>query len=144
MHGERLQSVAGRAICNGTHAIFYPFTALVILVSHHRGVGQGHVTHVAISQTDATVTRHELWRFEWCASRRDHIEPIELRHTPLVFPAAAVQAAISKSLTYHCRSAFYASGVCAAGPSGALRGAGAAAGGLPSPMKGPGIGYSNN
>jgi hypothetical protein len=144
MHGERLQSVAGRATMHGPHAVFYPFTALIVTVSHHRGAGQGQVSHLAISQTDATVTRHQLWRFEWCASRRDHIEPIELRPTPLAFPVAAAQAAISKSLTYHCRSAFYAAGIYAAGPSGALRGAGAAAGGLPSPMKGPGIGYSDD
>jgi hypothetical protein len=125
---------------HGPHAVFYPFAALVVLASHHRGIGQGQVTHVAISQSDATVTRIPLWRFDW-SDASDQIEPIELRPTPLAFPRAAVEAAVEKSLTYHCRSAFYALGSYAGGPSGALRGAGAACGGLPSPLKGPGIGY---
>jgi hypothetical protein len=140
MHGERLRSVTGRATMHGLHAVFYPFAALVVSASHHRGVGQGQVTHLAISQRDAAVIRQELWRFAW-SDTSDQVEPIELRPTPLAFPAAAAEAAITKSLTYHCRSAFYALGSYASGPSGALRGAGAACGGLPSPLKGPGIGY---
>lgn len=80
-----------------------------------------------------------IWRF------RDGEEAIEIldakRAAQIDFPAAAVAAARAKARHYHCRDAHYAAAGGANGPGGALRGAGAACGGWPSPEKGPGIGY---
>jgi len=64
-----------------------------------------------------------------------------LRQRHLAIPCEAIDRARAKARDYHCRSAYYVASGGARGPSGALTGAGAAAGGMPSPLKGPGIGY---
>jgi len=144
MHGEKLVSMGGRGLCNGAHAVFFVHVALVINFSHHRGAGSGTVARVGVDRK----ARHHigvesalLWRFTEAGWTGD-IEATEAgRASALEFPDAAVEAAIGKSRDYHCRSAWYAAAGGASGPSGALTGAGAAYGGLPSPYKGPGIGY---
>lgn len=148
LKGEPLTSVGGWARCGGEHALFWVHAALVVGYGHHRGEGKGSVRRVGVDRTSRHrlgIDNTELWRFT--ASGSSLHEEIEVSNPDLVhlsklqFPAAAVAAAIGKSLTYHCRSARYVSSGGAHGPSGALRGAGAAFGGLPSPFKGPGIGY---
>jgi hypothetical protein len=141
MHGEKLPSVHGRAHACGEHAVFWVHVALVVHYGHHRGVGSGEVEYISTDPTQPCrlgIVRHTLWRFQ------DGEDP-EFIGSPdlswIKFPALAVDAAYRKARNYHCRSAFYADGRYAAGPSGALRGAGTAFGGLPSPLKGPGIGY---
>ena len=140
MRGEPLRSVYGVPRCGAPHATFYVHCALVVQYSQARGVGEGTVTHIGVDRSAehiVGVANRPLWRF------RDGDEAVEVldRATQLAFPKAAVDAARRKARCYHCRSAFYADGGAARGPSGALTGAGAACGGEPSPLKGPGKGY---
>jgi hypothetical protein len=138
LDGQPLPSVWGRATMDGPHAVFWVHAALVVSYGHHRGDGSGTVSLVGVDRAQPYhlgVVRQLLW--EWT----DGEDPVQVADTDLRFPVAAVAAARDKARTYHCRSAYYAAGRYAAGPSGALRGAGAAFGGLPSPLKGPGIGY---
>lgn len=144
LHGEKLISFGGRARCNDEHAIFWPKVAMQVNVAHRRGDGFGSVELLSVDQVLATVEVTCLWSFKydddgWVGevARTDG----GAAHKRLEFPDAAVRAAVGKSLTYHCRSAVWADGRYARGPSGALRGAGAAWGGMPSPLKGPGLGY---
>ena len=138
--GERLRSYGGRAKCNEAHAYFYPHAALEVRYSHSRGDGNGTVTLVGVdnqARHRLGVDEVALWRFD------DHgeIEVLDRHRASFItYPKAAVEAAKAKARDYHCRSAYYAIGG-AGGPSGALRGAGAAFGGQPSPFKGPGRGY---
>jgi nucleotide-binding universal stress UspA family protein len=135
--GEPLRSFYGRATCGAAHAHFFVSAALVVNYSHHRGDGSGEVALVSVGPDHANIQREVLWRF------RDGDQAVECMrpNTSLAFPQAAVEAARRKARIYHCRSAVYYEGTGATGPSGALTGAGAATGGLPSPLKGPGIGY---
>jgi hypothetical protein len=153
LRGEPLPAVYGRAICNGAHAVFYVHAALVVEYSHHRGRGRGTVTLVGVDRSAPHRLGVEvvpLWAFtdECDAAGFEVLAPEYLGRnaasdsdTLLVPPEAAIAAAREKAHIYHCRSAVYAASGGAHGPSGALRGAGAAYGGLPSPFKGPGIGY---
>lgn len=147
LHGEPLPSVWGRSRSNGTHAVFWVHAGMLISFAHRRGNGSGTVTFYGIDRTAPQwVGIHcvELWEFSISASDGLYdIRDVKASTMPtLKFPTDAVMAAWEKSCDYHCRSAYYvASGYAAHGPSGALRGAGAAFGGLPSPVKGPGIGY---
>jgi hypothetical protein len=138
LRGEKLRSFWGRSVCGGPHATFYVHAALIISYRHHRGDGHGHISLVAVGDDHASITEIPLWTFDSHSAitvSSDHAER-------LVYPVAAIDAAIEKSTIYHCRRAVYADGVFADGPSGALRGAGAAFGGYPSPLKGPGPGYN--
>jgi hypothetical protein len=137
LHGEPLPAVYGRPLCGEDHAVFYVHAAMIVQYRQHRGVGSGSVWLVAVGP-DYSVQQVELWRF---SDGEDVIEIVNRPDTSLEFPVAAVEAARRKARCYHCRSAFYAAGKGACGPNGALRGAGAAFGGMPSPFKGPGIGY---
>ena len=148
LKGEKLPSVHGYPKCGEAHAIFWVHAALVIEYSHHRGVGEGKVKLVAVDRRvpfNVGIEEVPLWSFDDREIRV--LNPKYLRHNyendtlDLHFPEEAVEAAKNKARDYHCRSAYYADGYKAQGPSGALRGAGAAFGGLPSPLKGPGIGY---
>ncbi len=152
LRGEPLPSVGGRAVCGGEHARFWVHAAMLIEYGHHRGQGCGDVSLVAIDRRAPQMVgiQHvRLWEFDDDLSEVVVRSPEYLRHNyeretiDLEFPREAVQAAMRKSRDYHCRSAYYAAGTYAHGPSGALRGAGAACGGLPSPHKGPGIGYTS-
>jgi len=137
LHGEKLRSFWGRSVCGGPHATFYVHAALVISYRHHRGDGHGDIRLVAVGDDHASITEIPLWTFDGHSAitlAPDHAER-------LTYPTAAIDAAVQKSKIYHCRRAVYADGVFADGPSGALRGAGAAFGGYPSPLKGPGAGY---
>lgn len=119
---------------NSPHAIFFVFEALVVDYTHHRGVGSGRVTHVRVGPRLAE-EHVVLFRYS-------DVDAITVEtETPIAFPSEALAAARRKACCYHCRSAHYALGRSAQGSSGALRGAGAAWGGLPSPLKGPGLGY---
>lgn len=140
MKGEMLTSHHGFAKCSEPHAIFHVFAALVVNYSHHYGNGRGSVRIVNVDRQNILVIEQcELWSFD------DSLKCTELapnkRLKSLNPPFEAIRAAISKSRCYHCRSAFYAIGQSANGPSGALTGAGAVNGGMPSPEKGSGIGY---
>jgi hypothetical protein len=142
LRGEPLASTGGRAACSEEHAIFYVHAAIVVSYSHHRGQGDGSISRVGVDRSarhHIGIETTELWRW---SDGDPGIEttPAGLR-SRLDIPEAAIEAARAKARTYHCRSAFYVASGGAAGPSGALTGAGAAYGGLPSPLKGPGIGY---
>lgn len=137
LNGEPLTSFGGSRTCNGEHARFFIKAALIVRYSHHRGDGDGTVELVALSDDCMSIRQTELYKFT------DHTEPelLARENAGIAFPVEAVRAAKQKSRDYHCRSAYYAAGPAANGPSGALTGAGAAFGGYPSPLKGPGIGY---
>lgn len=139
LRGEKLPAVYGIPKCGAAHAVFYVHAALIVRYSHHRGVGSGSVSLLGIGK-DHQVEQVTLWHF----SDGEPIEIVDRPETSIEFPVDAVAAAHRKARDYHCRSAFYAAATTgASGPSGALRGAGAAWGGLPSPFKGPGIGYDD-
>lgn len=145
LNGEKLPAVYGVPKCGEPHAVFYVHAALVIHYCQHRGVGSGTVELIALTGREwghgyrPQITT--VWRF---ADGDEGIEVVdEQTASGLVFPAEAVEAARHKAQAYHCRSAYYAAAGGACGPSGALTGAGAACGGLPSPAKsGGGIGYT--
>jgi len=139
--GEPLVSVWGSPRCNDNHANFFVREALVVTYSHHRGNGSGKVSRVKIDDKDLKIVVDHLYEYEHneivvCDEARQNGFAWEID-----FPQKAFKAARQKSMDYHCRSAFYVKEGGATGPSGALRGAGAANGGMPSPLKGPGIGY---
>jgi hypothetical protein len=137
LRGEKLRSFWGRSVCGGPHATFYVHAAMVVSYRHHRGDGHGDIRIVSVGDDHASIAEIPLWEFDGHSAitlAPDHAER-------LTYPVAAIDAAIEKSKIYHCRRAVYADGVFADGPSGALRGAGAAFGGYPSPLKGPGAGY---
>ncbi len=130
LDGKPLPAVFGRAACGADHAVFYVHAALVVSYHQHRGMGAGSVSLIAI--TEHKIEQTLLWRFQ---DGTEEIDVVDRPNTSLEFPVAAVAAAREKARCYHCRSAHYAAGRYASGPSGALRGAGAAFGGLPSPLK---------
>lgn len=145
MHGEPLRGFGGSSRCGDDHAHFYVRSALVISYGHHRGQGCGTVTLVGVdckARHHLGIVKTPIFKFEdgehteVCQEARDAGISWDID-----FPVEAVKAARAKARCYHCRSAFYTADGGASGPSGALRGAGAACGGLPSPLKGPGIGY---
>lgn len=141
MHGERLRGYGGKAKCGAIHVYFYTFRGLEIVYSQHRGNGDGSVTLHEAGREDLVCRSSQL--YEWTDVDRVISEIREIATRPgIEFPAEAAEAAMEKARCYHCRSAFYVAAGGAQGPSGALRGAGAAFGGLPSPQKGPGIGYT--
>jgi hypothetical protein len=141
LQGEPLVGFGGQSRCGAVHAMFYVHAALVVQYSQHRGEGSGTVELVGIDRTlNLEIERVPLWRFT--DSEEEGIEILSPeRAQAFEFPTAAVDAARKKARCYHCRSAFYVAEGGSHGPSGALRGAGAASGGMPSPLKGPGIGY---
>jgi hypothetical protein len=138
LRGEKLRSFWSRSVSGGPHATFSVRAAMVVSYLHHRGNGRGDVRLVAVGDDHASVEDIRLWEF--CDGDEEPVAVSE-HATRLPFPGAAVDAARRKSRIYHCRRAVYADGTTADGPSGALRGAGAAFGGFPSPLKGPGAGY---
>jgi hypothetical protein len=142
LQGEPLVGFGGRARCDSAHAYFYVHAALVVSYGHHRGMGSGSVWLVGIDRTvrhRLGVEQVHLWRFDDGCQAIEVVTPERARD--FEFPTDAVAAAQQKARCYHCRSAFFVAAGGASGPSGALTGAGAASGGLPSPLKGPGIGY---
>jgi len=144
LRGEPLHAVHGRAACGAAHAVFYTFAALVVSYSQHRGEGSGSVSFVGVDRNarhNLGVEREVLWTFRDGEDGFVRVAASD-RYRTLEPPLDAIEAARSKARAYHCRSAYYARGG-AHGPSGALTGAGAAWSGapLPSPHKGPGIGY---
>lgn len=147
MHGERLQAIHGSPKCGARHSEFYVFRALRVDYWQHRDVGEGRVSVFGVRERSAErpevgLVDAVLWRFTDALTEIDLLDEDLIAALRLTFPMDAVRAAQGKARDYHCRSAWFAKGEAAAlGPSGALTGAGAAWGGLPSPMKGPGIGY---
>jgi len=142
LKGEPLLAIAGRPKCNRDHAIFYAHAAMCVEYHHHRGVGSGEVKFIGIDREidhNLGLSEKLLWTFsDEQYGFEDHRKNGEYRS--LQIPIAAIEAAKQKSKCYHCRSTFYAVNG-AQGVNGALTGAGAAFGGMPSPLKGPGIGY---
>lgn len=145
LKGERLVSVGGRASCNAEHAVFFVHAALEVRYYQHRGDGHGSISLVGVDRESRHLLlpfEQELWTFDDASLEAGEIEVTDAgRRSSLTFPFDAVRAVKSKARDYHCRSAYYAADRFANGPSGALTGAGAAFGGMPSPFKGPGIGY---
>jgi hypothetical protein len=142
--GAPLASMGGRAVFGAEHAVFYAHVALVVVYSQSRGDGAGEIMKVGVDTSDSErvqVSRHTYWRFRDGEPDPEIAGDLEMyTRRSVAYPAAAVAAAYAKARDYHCRSAYYAIGG-AAGQSGAMRGAGAAFGGQPSPLKGPGRGY---
>jgi hypothetical protein len=140
LQGEKLTGFGGQARCGAPHATFYVHAALIVTYSQRRGQGSGVIQFIGIDRNakhQLGIEKVPLWHFE---DGQEELEILSERATGFEFPSAAVSMAQAKARCYHCRSAYYASGG-AQGPSGALTGAGAAFGGMPSPLKGPGIGY---
>lgn len=142
LNGEALPAVHGIPKCGAAHATFFVHAAMVIHYSQSHGSGSGRVDLITLSGPEwgqtFTPRAVTLWRFE----DEGAIEIVDAQSAKgLIFPDIAVNAAKRKARDYHCRSAYYAAEKGAHGPSGALTGAGAAFGGMPSPFKGPGIGY---
>lgn len=148
LNGEPLPSVYGIPKCNEAHAVYYVHGAMQVVYSHARGHGGGQVNLIGIDREarhNLGIYHRPLWRFADDVLRTRSFELASpVVPTDLVFPFDAVQAAMAKARTYHCRSAFYSAGEFASGSSGARVGAGAAFGGDPSPFKGPGAGYDIN
>lgn len=141
LKGEPLPAVHTNWRCGRDNATFYVHAAMVVEYGHNRGNGRGNVSLVGVdgaSRHRLGVEHVTLWRFFDQSDEPEIVTPD--RAASLSFPAAAVAAARAKAKTYHARGAHYAADAAPA-QSGALTGAGAAFGGMPSPMKGPGIGY---
>lgn len=143
LHGEPLVGFGGHARCGAVHAHFYVHAAMVIKYGQHRGSGSGTVTFVGVDRAvrhNLGIDTAPLWRFEDGSDVAREI--LSERALEFAFPVEAAKAARDKARSYHCRSAYYCASGGANGPSGALTGGGAAFGGMPSPLKGPGIGYA--
>lgn len=115
LDGSPLVSVGGRATVHSAHAVFFANAAVCIECSYWNKRDPPYRGSVAaLRLREGRIEVKELGTFEAETKRGTP----ELSSPTLETYLQAIKAAMMKCTCYHCRSAYYATGVAASGMSG--------------------------